>query len=58
LSWANIVEVQVDLGGRIHPKTAPHADAWPSPLSCVLVTSLQYVRGCLAPAATPVEVPK
>jgi len=28
LSWANVVEVQVDSDGRIHPRSAPHGDAW------------------------------
>jgi hypothetical protein len=26
---ANVVEVQGDLDGRIHPRTATHGDAWP-----------------------------
>jgi hypothetical protein len=29
LSCINAIEVQVNLDGRIHPKPAPRADAWP-----------------------------
>jgi hypothetical protein len=29
LTCTNTVEVQVNLDGRIHPKPAPHVDAWP-----------------------------
>jgi hypothetical protein len=28
-SCINVVEAQGDLDGRIHPRTAPHVDAWP-----------------------------
>jgi hypothetical protein len=31
-----MVNVQVDLDGRIHPRTAPRRDAWPSRLSWLL----------------------
>jgi hypothetical protein len=29
LSWGNVVEVQVDLEGGMHPKTAPYWAVWP-----------------------------
>jgi hypothetical protein len=34
LSWANVVEVQVDLEGRMQPRTAPLRDACRSRLTC------------------------
>jgi hypothetical protein len=34
LSWVNVVEVQGDLDGRIHPNTAPHGDAWSLQPTC------------------------
>ena len=29
MNWAKVIEVQVDLYGRIQPKPAPHVDVWP-----------------------------
>ena len=66
LSCVNVVEVQVDLDGRIHPNTAPHGDASPSRLTCPFMTGspdlrvfqrghLPLVIGGPTPAAEPLS---
>jgi hypothetical protein len=50
-------EVQVNLNGRIHPRTAPRRDAWPSRLSCLLGDLIAGRARLLASAATPVGAP-
>jgi hypothetical protein len=57
LSCTNVAEAQVDLDGRIHPRTAPRRDAWPLRLSCLLGDVIAGRARYLASAATPVWAP-